>query len=54
MKAIAFGFGSDAKAVLAAMNKSQAVIEFDMNGKILAANGNFCSALGYEASEIIG
>ncbi|ASY60841.1 PAS domain-containing methyl-accepting chemotaxis protein [Sinorhizobium sp. CCBAU 05631] len=54
MKAIAFGFGSDAKAVLAAMNKSQAIIEFDMTGKILAANANFCRALGYEASEIIG
>ncbi|PDT02052.1 methyl-accepting chemotaxis protein [Rhizobium chutanense] len=54
MKAIAFGFGSDAKAVLAAMNKSQAIIEFDMTGKILTANSNFCRALGYQASEIIG
>ncbi|MFS8055963.1 PAS domain-containing methyl-accepting chemotaxis protein [Rhizobium sp. BR 317] len=54
MKAIAFGFGSDAKAVLAAMNKSQAIIEFDMTGKVLTANNNFCGALGYQASEIIG
>ncbi|MCA1490859.1 PAS domain-containing methyl-accepting chemotaxis protein [Ensifer sp. NBAIM29] len=54
MKAIPFGFGSDAKAVLSAMNKSQAIIEFDMTGKVLSANRNFCSALGYEASEIVG
>ncbi|MBP2233961.1 methyl-accepting chemotaxis protein [Sinorhizobium kostiense] len=54
MKAIAFGFGSDAKAVLAAIGKSQAIIEFDLTGKVLTANANFCRALGYEASEIIG
>jgi len=54
MKAIAFGFGSDAKAVLAAISKSQAIIEFDLTGKVLTANANFCRALGYEASEIIG
>jgi methyl-accepting chemotaxis protein len=49
-----FGFGADAKAVLAAMNKSQAIIEFDMSGKILTANPNFCQALGYQLSEIVG
>ena len=54
MTGIAFGFGSDAKAVLAAMNKSQAIIEFDLTGKILKANANFCSTLGYELSEIVG
>ena len=51
---IGFGFGSDAKAVLAAMSKSQAIIEFDMTGKILTANANFCQALGYQLSEIVG
>lgn len=30
------------------------MIEFDLSGKILKANENFCRALGYELSEIIG
>lgn len=51
---IPFLRGGDASAVLAAMNRSQAVIEFDMEGNILNANANFCSALGYEHSEIVG
>ena len=33
---------------------TQAIIEFDMQGKILTANENFCSALGYALSEIVG
>ncbi|KQT06602.1 MULTISPECIES: methyl-accepting chemotaxis protein [unclassified Rhizobium] len=47
-------FGFDAKAVLSALGRSQAIIEFDLTGKILSANENFCKAVGYEASEIIG
>lgn len=31
-----------------------AIIEFDCNGKILSANENFCSALGYSQEQIIG
>jgi methyl-accepting chemotaxis protein len=54
MRGIAFGFGSDAKAILTAVSRSQAIIEFDLTGKILTANANFCAALGYEPSEIIG
>ncbi len=46
--------GANAFAVLAALSKSQAIIEFDMAGKILAANENFCRALGYELAEIVG
>ena len=49
-----FGFGEDSKSVLAAIDKSLAIIEFDMKGKVLAANENFCRALGYEAAEIVG
>ncbi|MCR5876905.1 PAS domain-containing methyl-accepting chemotaxis protein [Phenylobacterium sp. J426] len=41
-------------ALLAALDRSLAIIQFDTTGKILAANTNFCSAIGYEASEIIG
>ena len=49
-----FDFNSDAKAVLEAVGKSQAIIEFDLVGNILTANENFCSAIGYELSEIQG
>jgi methyl-accepting chemotaxis protein len=44
----------DSDAILAAMDKSQAIIEFTLEGKILRANDNFCAALGYELKEIIG
>ncbi|WP_320203929.1 methyl-accepting chemotaxis protein [Agrobacterium rosae] len=46
--------GFDSTAVLAAIGRSQAMIEFDLTGRILSANGNFCKALGYQASEIVG
>jgi methyl-accepting chemotaxis protein len=46
--------GANAIAVLAALSKSQAMIEFDLSGKILTANENFCGALGYQLSEIVG
>ena len=39
---------------LAAISKAQAVIEFGMDGKILAANENFLQALGYSLDEIRG
>jgi methyl-accepting chemotaxis protein len=44
----------DAIAQLAAISKSQAVIEFDTNGTIVTANQNFLNALGYSLSEIQG
>ncbi|MGK2741406.1 methyl-accepting chemotaxis protein [Tepidicaulis sp. LMO-SS28] len=37
-----------------AINKSQAVIEFDLDGSILTANENFLAAMGYDLSEIQG
>ncbi|QKF73780.1 PAS sensor-containing MCP-domain signal transduction protein [Aliarcobacter faecis] len=37
-----------------AINKSNAVIEFDMNGNILNANDNFLNAVGYTKDEIVG
>jgi methyl-accepting chemotaxis protein len=37
-----------------AISKSQAVIEFDMSGRILYANENFLNTMGYNAEEIIG
>nr|WP_315464622.1 PAS domain S-box protein [uncultured Rhodoferax sp.] len=44
----------DARAQLQAMGKSQAVIEFAMDGTILTANANFCRTLGYTLEEIQG
>jgi methyl-accepting chemotaxis protein len=41
-------------AELEAISKSQAVIEFDMNGNILHANSNFLGAVGYSLDEIKG
>lgn len=49
-----FGMGADAKSVMEAMNKSQAIIEFALDGTVLTANENFCRALGYTLPEIIG
>ncbi|MBK7115102.1 MAG: PAS domain S-box protein [Proteobacteria bacterium] len=43
-----------ATAQVAAINRSQAVIEFDLEGTILTANGNFLKTLGYELDEIRG
>lgn len=39
---------------LAAIHKSQAVIEFDLQGHVLAANQNFLDTMGYEEDEVIG
>jgi methyl-accepting chemotaxis protein len=51
---MSFGAGFDARHVLAAMSKSQAIIEFKLDGTIITANENFCRALGYHLSEIAG
>ncbi len=42
------------KGQIDAINKSQAVIEFDINGVILKANDNFLSTLGYTSQAVIG
>ncbi|TQS40838.1 PAS domain S-box protein [Cryptosporangium phraense] len=38
----------------AAIDRSQAVIEFDLNGNILGANDNFLNLTGYALSEVVG
>ena len=43
-----------AAETLAALDLSLATIEFDPAGKILSANANFCTAMGYALSEIVG
>lgn len=37
---------------LFALDKTQAIIEFGLDGTILTANANFCQALGYQLDEI--
>ncbi len=54
-------FGSLSKAAsremqakLAALDKSQGVIELTLDGTVIIANGNFLNVLGYGLSEIVG
>ncbi len=54
MMSIRRTFQSKSGGVLAALNKSLAIIEFDRKGNILEANSCFCQVMGYSASEIIG
>lgn len=44
----------DLEAKLRALDSSQAIIEFDMDGTVIAANANFLRALGYSLDEIRG
>jgi methyl-accepting chemotaxis protein len=44
----------DALAQVDAISKSQAVIEFNMDGTIITANRNFLDAMGYRLEEIAG
>ncbi len=39
---------------LDAIRKSQAVISFDLDGRVLEANANFLNAVGYTAAEVVG
>lgn len=44
----------DSEGQIAAINKSMAVIEFDLDGTILSANPVFLKAMGYTLEEIVG
>ncbi len=44
----------DLEAQLAALNRTQAVIEFTLDGTIVTANGNFLGVMGYTLDEIQG
>ena len=46
--------GMEDAGKIAAMSRAQAVIEFDMNGIIVAANDNFLDTMGYSLDEIQG
>jgi methyl-accepting chemotaxis protein len=45
---------AESKSKVAAIERSQFVVEFDTTGIILSANANFLAAMGYEAEEVIG
>jgi methyl-accepting chemotaxis protein len=45
---------ADNQGQIAAIQKSQAVIEFNMDGTIRTANANFLGAMGYTLAEIMG
>jgi methyl-accepting chemotaxis protein len=45
---------TDIMGQIAAIHRSQAVIQFSLDGKILDANENFLSAVGYSLDEITG
>ncbi|MDR3470320.1 MAG: methyl-accepting chemotaxis protein [Devosia sp.] len=52
---LATGAGSgNPQDTLAAISKSQAMIEFRLDGTVLSANENFLSLLGYSLDEIVG
>ncbi|HEX4550035.1 MAG TPA: PAS domain-containing methyl-accepting chemotaxis protein [Pseudomonas sp.] len=40
--------------LLEAINRSMAVIEFDLDGVVLSANDNFLKTMGYRADQVIG
>ena len=58
----AFRFGRKAAAAvtdharekLEALDRAQAIIEFEMDGTIITANANFLAVMGYELDEIRG
>jgi methyl-accepting chemotaxis protein len=45
---------AETKGKLDALGRSQAVIEFDMRGNVIAANQNFLRTMGYTEDEVVG
>nr|WP_145154832.1 PAS domain S-box protein [Pseudomonas oryzihabitans] len=45
---------SDYEGKVAAIDRSQAIAEFSLDGTVLTANRNFLLALGYQADEVVG
>ncbi|HEX7761579.1 MAG TPA: methyl-accepting chemotaxis protein [Caulobacteraceae bacterium] len=45
---------AELEAKVAAILRSQAVIEFALDGTVITANDNFLQALGYTANEVVG
>lgn len=49
-----FSLSSETQAKINALDRSQAVIEFAMDGSIITANANFLKCVGYELKDIVG
>ncbi len=45
---------AELESIVAAINTSQATIEFNLDGTIITANRNFLDAIGYSLDEIVG
>ncbi len=45
---------SDLQAVYTALDRVQAIIEFELDGTVISANQNFLDLFGYELAEIVG
>ncbi len=45
---------ADLEAVYEALDRVQAIIEFELDGTVLSANNNFLQLFGYEREEVIG
>ena len=45
---------ADYSGQIQAINKAQAVIEFTLDGKVIRANENFQTTMGYTEAEILG
>jgi len=45
---------NDLLAIYQALDRVQAIIEFDLDGTVVSANENFLRIFGYEADEVIG
>jgi methyl-accepting chemotaxis protein len=44
----------DLEAIYHALDRVQAIIEFDLDGKVLSANENFLATFGYSLDEVVG
>lgn len=49
-----FGKTSDADSIVRAINETQAVVQFALDGTIQTANENFLNLLGYRLDEVLG
>jgi methyl-accepting chemotaxis protein len=45
---------NELEAKVAAINRSQGVIEFNVDGTVISANSNFLAVVGYTAAEVVG
>ena len=48
------GLSSSADNIVAAINATQAVIQFSLDGVIQSANDNFLNVMGYDRNEVVG